>query len=352
MEKQAKEISDILKDYHSDRDNGFTMTHENVISWVQQFQVGDRSFILDEFLHILNQGVYVSKHRAKDILLGLINHITETWKYGSVKECLSETFFLCQQPKHKSQCILLKLLDDVIKEKFEISLDKCGAKSKKNIVYIDDVLSTGRTVLKDCRKFMEGKDFHNEGNLKGVKSGKIRYAVAVFCKHLWACDNIKYSLSKTFNDDWFLNNLTIFSHYSIENNTRSYNPKLNMILPLDGSSKIGVQYLSALEAQSNEKYAWRAKGQPKNETLFSNTDNRVRFEGILLETGITILSKVKNLGVGIRPLGCTYPHYKTFGTGTLFFSWNNISNTCPLVFWWDNPAHGWKGLFPLNHRGT
>jgi hypothetical protein len=54
----------------------------------------------------------------------------------------------------------------------------------------------------------------------------------------------------------------------------------------------------------------------------------------------------------IRPLGLINPTYRTFGLGTHFFTWRNIPNNSPLVFWWEVPGHNWIPLFPVMNRGT
>ena len=66
-----------------------------------------------------------------------------------------------------------------------------------------------------------------------------------------------------------------------------------------------------------------------------------------------MLQKVKkeNPDPRKRPLGDTVKSHKTLGTGTLFFTWRNISNTCPIVFWWDVFGHNWTPLFSLKNRG-
>jgi hypothetical protein len=41
-------------------------------------------------------------------------------------------------------------------------------------------------------------------------------------------------------------------------------------------------------------------------------------------------------------LGFSLPAYKDFGFGTLCFTWRNIANNTPLVFWYKN-----KDFMPL-----
>ena len=97
----------------------------------------------------------------------------------------------------------------------------------------------------------------------------------------------------------------------------------------------------------NAHLAFRNPEYPKEEKFFSSEENRIRYENILLKKGIDIINDTDNLNVNTRPLGLTPPSHKTLGTGSHFFSWRNISNTSPLVFWWE--TNGWVPLFPRKH---
>lgn len=350
MKELLKQIQSILADYHCDR--GFAMTEEHIEEWVNQFEAADREFILSEFLHILNNGVYISKQKAKELLLRQVRKMTEIYKYPDEISYLVDTVFLQLQPDGKSQSILLNLLDEVLQTNYGIGLQQCGSRNKKNYIYLDDVLATGKTVLRDCRNWLSGNDVDEEGNLKAFLDGKINFCIIVFCSHSWAVDNIRTSLKLHFKKDEIIKKLIIYRHYFVENQVLSFNPKLNLAYPINEQPEAVQNYLQSLPATRYESIAYRKTTQPSEENFFSSKENRIRFEQIVLSTGINILGKVKVLAANQRPLGNTYPDYKTFGTGTLFFTWSNISNTCPIVFWWDNPAHNWKGLFPLYKRGV
>jgi len=73
-----------------------------------------------------------------------------------------------------------------------------------------------------------------------------------------------------------------------------------------------------LAADKNESVAFRKPDAPKQELLFSSAANRIRFENIILQKGVALLQEAQNLKPNHRPLGATFPSYKTMGTGTLF----------------------------------
>ena len=133
------------------------------------------------------------------------------------------------------------------------------------------------------------------------------------------------------------------------------NPKFDHAYPLE--SEVGSDFLTFIEGafdrkypMSKEEYAFRNPKFPQKEELFSSPENRNRFEQILLAKGIQIINNIEDLKVpSIRPLGMAPPSYKTLGTGSHTFTWRNISNTCPLVYWWE--SGGWHPLFPVKNRG-
>src|SRR5690606_13042011 len=110
-------------------------------------------------------------------------------------------------------------------------------------------------------------------------------------------------------------------------------------------------YLNSIDASANADRAYRPTHKPAEEKLFSSPASRNRLETLFLVKGIEILSRVGELKVQqIRPLGYTVKSHKTFGLGTLFFTYRNIPNNCPIVFWWG--SNNWKPLFVLKNRGV
>ncbi|REG78219.1 phosphoribosyltransferase-like protein [Algoriphagus antarcticus] len=102
---------------------------------------------------------------------------------------------------------------------------------------------------------------------------------------------------------------------------------------------------------TNEKFAFRNPEYPLKEEFYSSSENRDRYERILLDKGLKIINSISELKAkSLRPLGMTPPSYKTLGKGCHFFTWRNISNTCPIIFWWE--ANGWYPLFPVKNRGN
>ena len=345
MDKIAEDIYDIIKDYNCDTTQSLQL--KDITDWVNQFNEDDRLFVLSEFLHLLKQGIYVSKKRATDLVWQNFEKASLLLGYGkNLKTFVLETHFFNTQPEHKSQAILIKILGNLIQEKVGETINSNKDFPIKNYIFIDDIIGTGKTTMKFFREWLS-----QESNLSKVLLGEINCLISVFAHHTWAWSNIKWTLKLHFKSDEIMKRLTIISNYNIENQVKYPSSKLNLAYIKLNTSALASNYLNTLNSANHSELAYRKEGQPPIEMFYSSAENRDRFEKIILEMGIDILNKVKNANAFHRPLGATYPSYKTFGTGTLFFTWRNISNTCPIVFWWDNPHHHWKGLFKLNGRG-
>lgn len=351
MEEITQNIVSITNDYHSDYDNGFVMTKQHVLEWVNQFEVDDRLFVLNEVLHILQQGVYISKENAKEILWDFVNKATRFFGYQNIEIFLRETHFISVQGVAKSQTVLLSILNDILIEKTSHSLEICGTLGVINYIYLDDIIGSGGKFNYEIHKYI------SENNLLDrLKKKEVRILSYFFCVHTWGAGNARYILKHRFEEENFFLDLKAFpiiSNYTVENNIKEYNQRLNLVYPEKSKNEYDVYIASLDQATRQADKAYRRQTQPNRETFFTSKGNRLRIEQIFLDKGIEIINQIQDEESKRkhRPLGKTYPGYKTFGTGTLFFTWRNISNTCPIVLWWDVPAHNWKGLFPLFNRG-
>jgi hypothetical protein len=351
MEKVAQQICDKIVDYHNGKVK-FDVKH--VIKWVSQFDKGDQQFILEEFLHLINQGIYISQSDAREIMIKQLLAIAKHVKLEPIK-FFENVDFLSMQGEQKSQSILLKILDEELVKKFGIKLKNCGKVSKKYAIYIDDVLCTGHTFFEDVTEWLRVKNSDGLTNLDKVLSDEKICIGSFLCKHSWSVENIKYQFKKAFQNA-LMQKIKFQSYYVIENHPSTPEQRLNFAYPVkDNQPKEVLEYFDSLDnlydVMYKGEFAFRKKDTPKTETFFSSPANRIRFENILLNKGIELLSKVGTLQKNQRPLGMTNPTKKILGTGTLFFTWNNVSNTSPVVFWWEITGSKWYPLFKLEHRG-
>lgn len=357
MNTIVSKIFDILKDYHSDYpDTPHKMSEKHIIDWANQFG-DDAEFILEELLHFL-ANVYVSKEKAKSILKGHLEYFMKYYKYSSMDEFIKNVYFIDVQKEEKSQKEILVLVKEILLKDFGIDYDVLvEISSKKHYIYFDDVLATGGTVYNGLLPIIQ-----NEKDL--LINGKRTIALSLFCLHTLGYNNIKWKLSDEIGIDIkiFENIFKIIRNYVIENqlypNFIAEKQKLNCAYPIEKQNVDIIEYINSLSTGNSYEFnsnvpTFRPEDLPLEESFFTSKENRVKFEEIILRKGLELIKKVKkeDPDPSKRPLGHTVKSHKTLGLGTLFFTWRNISNTCPVVFWWDVPTHDWLPLFPLKNRG-
>lgn len=347
MKGLAQGICDIIHDYHAGRAN---FDNKHVIKWVSQFDEGDQKFILEEFLHLLKQNIYISEKKAKSILIEHIDSLAKHFKFKDTISFLKNVEFMRVQDKYKSQTVLLSILDKELINKYDFAVKDCGSVSKKYVVYLDDVLATGGTIFEDCKDWLDTQNEDGEKNFDKIAKKEKIFILSLLCKHTWGADNIQWRLKYHFGDDRILDKIKFQSHYKIENHPSKPEQKLNFIYPVvDDQTQMVLEYFNNLDATYKGEFAFRKSNSPNNETFFSSPKSRKRFENILLNKGVELLNMPRKfLQRNHRPLGVSSPSNKLLGTGTMFFTWRNVSNTTPIVFWWKLE---WYPLFELDNRG-
>jgi hypothetical protein len=348
MHQIAEDILAIISDYHNYR--AFQFTNEHIIKWVNQFDEGDRIFILQELLHLLKQGIYISESKAKQLLIARIESLSIKYKYTKPVIFLANAQILSLQGVDKSQTVIVRLLDEALQAKYSIGIAQCGTVSNKFTLYFDDVLATGGTLYKDINTWLLQMDNLNKTNLDKVITDETILLICHFCSH--NANTTLWRLKEGFKKDKLLKKIHCFCDYEVQNHLNFLNQRFNFAYPIVSNDEAVATYFNSLPhyAHKNGNKAFRVFNEPKKETFFSSPDNRIRFENILLTKGIELLKNADSVKDNHRPLGATIPSYKIMGTGTLFFTWRNISNTTPIVFWWG--ASNWFPLFPLFKRGN
>jgi hypothetical protein len=355
MKGLIEKILEKIKNYRIE-DVGLTFNkidYNHIERWINQFNEADRKFVLSELLHILPQS-YLSKENTLRILGEEFEIFRKDFGYETVPDFLNETKILDCQEDQKSQKVLLSFVKELLFKKYGYDIGNCGCSGVKNWLYIDDVLASGKTfkddILDEIEKFDKEK----------FKKSDINIISAFVILHSWGVKNVRFSID-TKLDYKLEGRLKFYRVSKIDNNPHIHSyfnsdPKFNHVYPL--KSQIGTDFLDFIEnafvrnyKMSNEKFAFRDSLYPKNETFYSSKQNRIRYENIILEKGIEIINSIDTLRAqSVRPLGITPPGNKTLGTGSHFFTWRNISNTCPLVFWWG--TNDWYPLFPVKNRGN
>ena len=340
LNKLAGEIAEVIQDYRSDE--GVRITSSRVLRWSSQFGAENQLFILQEMKRIFDTR-YISKAEAKQFLKAVVERLTKDYGYDTPQSFLANSVFLDLQEEGKSQKDLLKLLDEVIQSEYEVALSDCGKQSHENFVYIDDVLCTANTIFYDLKGWLEYGS-SGETMLNKVSKDKSNIIFVFIFTHRLNMDKLSWRFH-------FANLSFPYKTYyvsQVDNDYRDVNSKLDFLMPIrEGQSQEVLDYFARLN--TGEYGVFREVGRPLTEEFFSSPDNRRRFENILLAKGLEILNSVSVQKENVRPLGFTLPSQKNFGFGTLCFTWRNIANNTPLVFWYSSPI--WIPLFEKRASG-
>lgn len=345
MEELIQKIYEEIKDYRSDEEiHIFNPSGQidipQIENWISQFDLDYQLPILTE-LHKIFSNRYISKDNVRSFLRGLPATLTKDLKLASPQELLLSTQFLDLQPAGKSQGVMLNLFDEIIKEDYGISLSDCGAMVQNHSIYIDDILCTGNTFVNDLISWGEDSFDGAKSNAQAVIDGDtLLIVICVFFhkKNLYKkLKQLEHKFGRIFR-----NKLKVYRIAEIDNST-DYNNEI--IMPLEeGQSKAVIDYKNAVLA---EVLASKYPGEPEdffrrvdkdfNSEIYTSIENRKIMEDAFLNKGIEILASVHARKSNIRALGYTVNHHKNFGFGALCFTWRNIPNNAPLVFWYSSP---------------
>lgn len=358
----SKNIANKIGDYRSDEHIDDVLIKETgITNWIYQFEESTRVPILEEIDRIMNTR-YCSKEKMIAFLSNLISELYEKSGYKEdIKSFLSCVSFLDLQPHGKSQGIILNLLNNLLQERFNLSLNDCGSGEIKFFIYLDDILCTGLTLISNIIDWSKLSDRNNNKykNIIETRQAKLIIAYAFLHRRSYQKKTIEMRLkiSKEFSENCELICLTEID------NTLDDGSRVDLIFPTENRPKEQslvedqlddkiTQYkdnVIKIVDKHNEQYGivsqeefFRPKHLPRKETFFTNEENRQIIEKVFLEKGIDILQNVRSANKNMRPLGYSIPSIKNFGFGALCFTWRNVPNNAPLVFWY---SHG--GFTPL-----
>jgi len=337
------DIYDIIKDYRAnENDSTVLITPERINQWVFQFEEKHRLTILYELKNIFSKH-YCSEMDAFSFLYKFIVEASKQNNHKNEIDFLLNCNFISLQKKGKSQSELLLFLDELLQVKFNISLNKCGTKSKRYSVYIDDVLNTGLTLINNIKEWCKMSFDFNKTNLQAVEDGSTTLILFYFFVH---GDNyikkryeIEYKISKT------LSHKHQFVCMHLIDNRHQINSSLEIFFPTKKDNQIIERFKDIIKqdvrnytinfSKSPKEKFYRNSDFPEKEIFFTTKSNRDLIEHIFLLKGIEILNSINSKISNIRPLGYSLPSSNDFGFGATTFTWRNIANNTPLVFWYE-----------------
>jgi hypothetical protein len=294
----------------------------HVERWIKQFDKAVRDPILTELDHVLKE-TYLPKTAVRKFLASLVKN--ENLATSDPCAFWSNVAFLDIQQGGDSQHVMLAMFDKVLHKHCGFHIKDCGAKPAA-FVYLDDAIFTGNRVLYDIRTWLQTKApkkpklhvitiaFHRGG--QWYASREIEKAAQVAGKSVdiswWRCLEIEDRKSRIDVSD-------VLRPTSLP------------------SDKLTTDYVQALRYPPT----LRTAGSLGENGFFSSEAGRYLLEQEFLKTGLYIRSVCPHLNKYQRPLGNMV--LDTLGFGSLFVSFRNCPNNCPLALWTGDP---WYPLFP------
>lgn len=162
----------------------------------------------------------------------------------------------------------------------------------RNHIYLDDIVASGGKFNEEIHKYISEKNI-----LDALKNKEVKILSYFFCIHTWGAANARYVLKNKFDgENYFLDYraFPIVSYYTIENNIKAHNERLNLVYPEKTKNEYDIYLNSLDQATRQTDKPYRRQNQPNQESFFSSKQNRVRLEQIFLEKGIEIINRIQD----------------------------------------------------------
>ncbi|MEO7019748.1 MAG: hypothetical protein ABI234_06320 [Ktedonobacteraceae bacterium] len=318
-----------------------SMTSDHIENWLSQFESKDQPVILQEMNFIMEK-LYVSRQCAK-----LCVHEFLKWLIGSKKPevVLSHIHFLHTNQSGNSQKEMLNLVDEILLENYGLNIASIDTHDIQNYIYMDDAIYTGNKMYHSLKESFEFLRHNNK--LEKL----IVYAIAIHTSgYKYAIQRIKNTYSKL--------DVKLYASSEIED-TRFSRSNIGILWPeLTTEHSLINMYTANMYALDGQKLEnnkiFRPSGYILQEKLFSSSQARRTVERAFLVKGIELIQGNQSQARSIRPLG--FMKLTSLGFGTLFVTYRNIANNCPLVLWWGDPrypvTHPFSKWYPLFPRQT
>jgi hypothetical protein len=304
----------------------------HVEKWVSQFHHDVQEPMLKEMDYVLDK-IYFDKKSVVDFLRKLVKNEklagqnpTEFWKKAN---------FLNIQINGNSQNEMLGVFSEGLQTECQLSVGDCG-KADGPYIYLDDALFSGFRVGDDLSAWIKNEA---PDNCDVYVLMIAFYAYGAYRANKRLNEEVKQSKKKINFQYWRAIELE-----NSPNRSKTSEVLWPAILPSD-------EGLKAYMAKENKHpFIPREPGGKLKNEIFSSEEGRQLLEREFLLAGVKILSKCKNPGSSLRPLG-----FSPFGLGfgSLIVTFRNCPNNCPLALWWGDPEADetsplskWYPLFP------
>ena len=259
-------------------------------------------------LNYVFQRTYVSRSMVRKFLTDIVGQFSrEFWQSSRILDI---------QQNGRSQSEINELVGEILKSKYSLDIEP-GKYADGNLIYFDDAIFTGNRVIQDLGKIIQNS------------SQAERIYIIVIAIH----SSAEHWITQKFA------NVDVRPNRRFENR-RSWHNEIGEKAPTD---------VLRPSEELNRRQSERAS------RIFSNIEGRQLLEREFLRAGEKIVGFSKKKIQNLKPLG--YSNYDP-GFGSLFVTYRNCPNNCPLALWFGDPSYQendpfhpfgkWYPLFPRN----
>lgn len=320
IQKLEESIADKIKDYQIHLNN-WKFDDEHVDIWIKQFPEEEREIVLTETDSLLSHN-YIKKSTIMQFFEGIWN--TNDIMGENPIISLSQIQFLDIQIKGHSQKRLINLLEEYYFETKGVTINRYNNINVNKYIYLDDCMYTGFTLMKDIGNWIDNMNPNSNTQLDVIFLGEYNGNYEYVNERL-----IEKCKEKGIT-------VTIYRMYEYNNNYHNA-PPFEVLWPqyMDDDEYVNayVQYMEEQKRITGKGgLGFRSPYLNVESNLFTSESNRDVLEKALLKKGAYICSLSQNWNERIKPMG--YSQGISFGFGAFFATCYNISNNCPLAYWW------------------
>lgn len=301
------QIATKLNDYRNPPQGGMSIDHVN--RWINQFELTDRRFVLEETDRLMGIG-YFSESDYRRVISSIANDEQN-------ERFFQTAAFLDIQNQGTSQSEFLDLLREDCVEEFNVVTrlsQRQRVSSFREFIYLDDVSFSGAKAINDLTWFIEHFELQN-----------ITILVYFLGGHTYSAWKIKNQLERKFAD----RNISVCvggGEFAVVENQRRNSSNSEVFWPKAQSVSIPEW------ADGQVHYLGTYRDGYVANNFFPNEQRRDRFEAIMTKVGFDILGQSQNPSDVIKPLG--FSTFNGVGFGGTIFTFRNCPNNTPLAYWW------------------
>jgi hypothetical protein len=266
--------------------------------------------------------VFAKTYLSRDHVTAFLTGLASTDKLSPGKkpaDIWRKSNFLRIQQGGSSQKDLLAVFDEVLRKVHGFGLADAGS-ADGMFVYLDDCMGTGNRVRSDICTWLEGD---------APQQAELHIVIPVFYTGSWWIDSKIAETAKANGKEitikkWRLDN------FHMENRL-AYRNTSDVLWPTKIPDEPAVQSYGKYLDERGHPARLRTPGGSAASGIFKDDAQRIFLEQALLIRGCQIRQNNPHLPETLRPLG--YHNLDCFGFGSMFVTYRNCPNNCPLAFW-------------------